>query len=369
MEQSLRPPPETLNALVDESRPETSYELMLVVHVLPDTKEFIRSISEYVPVDVVLPIPYSRDPEVLEALDDTYEIVESDSIPELRENIRSRIQSYTGEDEVIVIEIGGYCADLLADLDTAPIAGIVEDTNNGHWAYEENSPPVPVVSVAQGKGKQIENRQVGPAVAFSTERILRNELDRTLQNMRVLVAGYGNIGESTAAAFRGRRAMTTVYDVDPHRMIAAELDGHAVGSREQLLSDADVVVGTTGQESVSGDDIAALSGETILVSGSSKRREFDIDGIEAWASTVDREGTVTRYADGDDSILLLNGGAPVNFRDNSVSIGVLDLIFSEIFKAVQMIVRGDARDGLGGLDEELAKEVGREWLRNHATEL
>lgn len=73
-----------------------------------------------------------------------------------------------------MLDVGGYFAGVLDHLCaqfSGKIAGVVEDTENGHQRYAElDKLPCPVFSVARSPLKDPEDYLVGQSVVFSTDR-------------------------------------------------------------------------------------------------------------------------------------------------------------------------------------------------------
>ena len=137
---------------------------------------------------------------------------------------------------LVAQEVGGYLASFSGELARYPhFVGVVEDTNHGHWRYEVTVPRAfPVLSIARSPLEDIEDTLIGDAVAFSLERILRENFCAVIQGCHVGVLGYGKIGTSTAIAMRGRESAVSVYDLSPIRTIrgaAHPARARALGAR------------------------------------------------------------------------------------------------------------------------------------------
>ncbi|MDY6777894.1 MAG: hypothetical protein SVU32_04455, partial [Candidatus Nanohaloarchaea archaeon] len=154
-----------LKSVLDEQDKADDVELLLIVHMLPDTLTFLEQTGDVFNIDHILCIPYAVDDESLEQAAASFDVTVPSDIDDLRDRAKRYIQDFPEQHDtdLIVLEIGGYCADFINDIDTGHIRAIVEDTNNGHWAYEQADPDVPVLSIAQSSIKQLENRVVGPA--------------------------------------------------------------------------------------------------------------------------------------------------------------------------------------------------------------
>jgi adenosylhomocysteinase len=72
----------------------------------------------------------------------------------------------------------------------------------------------------------------------------------SLHGRRVLVLGYGLVGEGVATAARAWGGVVTVAERDPSRALQARFAGFETGALEALLPAADVVVTATGAAQV-----------------------------------------------------------------------------------------------------------------------
>lgn len=178
---------------------------------------------------------------------------------------------------------------------------------------------------------------VGPAIVFSFEKILRDELKDSLQGKNVLVLGYGSVGRAVANALRGAGAQVMVFDVNPARLIEAKLTGFRVGPKPELVNAADVIFGVSGQQSLNQEDFEYLRTGVYLVSGSSRQIEFNISALEALGHKEKISPSLTKYVLGNKEIILVNEGFPINFRDSSIPMAVADLVFAALLLAFQAV--------------------------------
>jgi adenosylhomocysteinase len=74
--------------------------------------------------------------------------------------------------------------------------------------------------------------------------------DVMLAGKLVVVCGYGDVGKGSAEALRGQGARVAVTEIDPICALQAAMDGLAVVRLEDAISDADVVITTTGNTGV-----------------------------------------------------------------------------------------------------------------------
>jgi adenosylhomocysteinase len=267
-----------------------------------------------------------------------------------------------------IVEIGGYHAPLVGRLHErygARFIGCVESTERGHREYDaEERLPVPVVSVARSPLKDIESQLIGPSVAFSVEAGVRS-LNLPLTGLTVGVLGYGRVGRSLAYGLVGRSATVLVHDRDPRKRASAVADGFASPHRHLLIKKADVIVGATGNTSLTATDFPLLKDNVVLASASSRRIEFATGELFAAAVQVDALGqNVDRItlADGR-AVFLLSRGEPVNFAHGAVVGPILSLVHAEIIAALWALYRHRDRPGLHRVDDESHERLCARWVQ------
>jgi adenosylhomocysteinase len=336
-------------------------QLVLVTHLLDTAVPYVRALSEVMDVDLVVPVPYSVRRSAVELLNSLPVQIPS-SFDELALFAVGAACRAARRGQVIVQEVGGYCAPWVGRLARAGVLGIVEDTKQGQWAYERQTPlPLPVYSIADSPLKALEDGQVGRSIAYSVDRLMRTRFYRLLAECRVLVLGYGGIGTALVEHLLRQGADVSVYDPNPVRMAAALLRGARVGRRTELLADAEVVIGVSGHRALTPDDFDLLPDGAVLASGSSKQVEFDVPGLLARAVAAVSVDEVTELADGRRTLYLLNDGKPVNFLEQSVLGRVLDLVYSELYVCTAQLSADAHRPGLCRLDPALQAELAGIW--------
>ncbi|MEZ4657025.1 MAG: NAD(P)-dependent oxidoreductase [Caldilineaceae bacterium] len=381
-----------LTSLLETAPPANRPRCVLITHVLDTTVPFIEAVHTVFPVVCVVAIPYSCSPSAVQMLQKKrFKVVIPTSICDTFLKAEKQVvEALKAESTPLLVqEVGGYLAKSTERLATFPhFLGIVEDTNNGHWRYERNSPhPIPVLSMAQSPLKAVEDSIIGDAVLFSVERILREEFKLICQGLRSAVIGFGKIGRSCAVALNGREAVVSVYDINPAKNISAEVEGFFPQPLHELLAESDLIVGCTGQTSIRRADMYCIKNGAILASASSKAVEFALadfeqecvvtnchkdqgNGLKCEALKPDEEpALIQKYTKPDGTYFyVLKQGTPVNFRDHSILGNVLDLIFSELFLCMREVAAQCAPKGLSKSLPRLQDEAAKAWLKAHAEE-
>jgi adenosylhomocysteinase len=343
--------------------------LVLVAHLLDTAVPYIRRLAEVCELVGVIPVPYSLRRQALTRLTDLPVLVPPtlDDVGPLAVVSAQQAGACRGP-ALAVQEVGGYCASHLRTLAGVPqLCGVVEDTKQGQWLYELHLPlPLPVFTIADSPLKALEDLQVGRCVAFTVERVLRTRFYRVLSECRVLILGYGGIGTSLAERLRESGSRVAVYDPCEVRMAAALLRGLHVGSRTDLLGWADVVIGVSGRCSLGVEDLPFLRDGSVLLSGSSKQVEFDVDGLCEAADSIRQSQEVTQLTVSGRTVHLVDRGRPVNFLEQSVLGSVLDLVYSELYLCTRELVRAPRPAGLHRLSPDLQRILARNWREEYS---
>jgi adenosylhomocysteinase len=341
---------------------------VLITHVMPTAESYIELINTIFPVSLIIAIPYSADVDTVQRLrSNGFNVFVPSSVTDTFVQAGPKIEEILKDSTtpLIVQEVGGYLAGFTEQFSTYPhFIGIVEDTNNGHWRYQQaGKHKVPVLSMALSPVKDIEDTVIGDSVVYSTERLFREEFHAVIQGLRTGVIGYGKIGTSTAIALKGREATVTVYDIDPAKCIRARFEGYRIAPIAQILAESDLVIGCTGKTSVREEEIPYIRHNAILVSASAKNEEFDLVAFESCCTLEKMSPIIWRYTQRDGRYFyVLNGGTPINFRDRSILGNILDLIYSELFLCMAMLVKEGSSIDLHHSPGKIHTEVTQTWL-------
>ena len=363
---------EFLNDVIG-GREAAEVDIVVLTHVLPDRPELLEALARLGRIASVIAIPYSVDEEVYRLLQTNYNI-QRPSLGQLRSRryLVDLIRAAYRQRPIVISEIGGYFADALDDLKRilgAHLLGVVEDTEQGHRAYESRTRlPCPVISIARSRLKHAEDSLVGASCLFSTERLLR-DLGFLLEPRRSLVLGYGRVGCGIAHALQRRQCPTLVYDLDPVKRVVALGEGFAVPERHAALRQADIVFGATGRTSIVEMDFPHLNNGVILASCSSKDVEFDLEALRsAYSMTLVEPGICKLEREGK-HLYLLADGRPVNFLDSAVIGPVLSLTHAEIIVAIAELIHapcvlGACEATLREIDDMRKQELAKSWLEH-----
>ncbi len=365
---------------------------IILEHILPTTENMIKHLRNGgAEIFAVVAKPYSIVKDVMDRLmqDDIQIVRESyadlENTDILVELLKESIQA-SKEDEkaIIIIDVGGYFAlpiiklqDIMPEC-TEFITGIVEDTTFGHNRYlkERKKINVPIFSVARSSLKEIEARFVGQDAVFAMETILR-EKGILMSGRHALVIGYGMIGKNVALALKHSHLVVSVYDTFDHRNLAAYIDGFNIHKRRELIKSADIIFFATGNPkgALTFEEIEECKDSVILVSAGSKNTEFDLATLDQQAESKEvLSNYLTEYIlQNGRRIIVANNGTAVNFILPSLSVEVLDLVFSEILLCSLLLLRKkfdvDSNESfelhkIHTSDEVHRATISKDWLRS-----
>ncbi|MBT8205177.1 MAG: adenosylhomocysteinase, partial [Eudoraea sp.] len=159
----------------------------------------------------------------------------------------------------MILDDGGDLTNMVLDQYpelTSGIKGLSEETTTGvHRLYERFKNgvlPMPAINVNDSVTKSKFDNKYG--CRESAVDAVRRATDTMLAGKRVVVAGYGDVGNGTAASFRGAGAIVTVTEIDPICALQACMDGYEVKKLESVVSQADIVVTATGNKDIIRED-------------------------------------------------------------------------------------------------------------------
>jgi adenosylhomocysteinase len=358
---------------------------VLVIYVLHFLKDLITFIDQFQsagcdPKDMyflVKTYDYPEKGKLVEYFQDKgcKVFVPKDSMEKTFNNMTAEIlmecmkRSKSENKKVVIVEDGGYFAPLIHTekfIETTDRCyGVVEQTTKGYRRdFEIKNPKFPIVSIATSKLKIfLEAQEVAATLEENIVNTLRKyNSDRTLNNHKALILGYGTIGQKLADALFNKKISISVYDTDPFKRLSAELNKFNVLENLDDLSKFHIIIGVSGEPSLK--DATAFWGlehNVILASGSSERLEFDLEALVAISKGISREEVFTKYILKKDSkvIRVLCDGEPINFAlSEGIAKSVIDPIYAEMFLAAISVLKDKGlENGLQELPRKTELEV------------
>lgn len=161
------------------------------------------------------------------------------------------------------------------------IKGLSEETTTGvHRLYERmanGTLPIPAINVNDSVTKSKFDNKYG--CKESLVDAIRRATDVMLAGKVAVVAGYGDVGKGSAASLVGAGCRVIVTEIDPICALQAAMDGFEVKKMSDAVSEADIVVTTTGcRDIIRGEHFLAMKDKAIVCNIG----HFDIEIDVAW---------------------------------------------------------------------------------------
>lgn len=132
------------------------------------------------------------------------------------------------------------------------IRGVSEETTTGvHRLYElvkNGQLPFPAINVNDSVTKSKFDNKYGCKESLVDG--IRRATDTMMAGKTAVVCGYGDVGKGSSASLRGAGARVKVTEVDPICALQAAMDGFEVVVLEDVVSDTDIFITTTGNKDV-----------------------------------------------------------------------------------------------------------------------
>ncbi len=216
----------------------------------------------------------------------------------------------------MILDDGGDLTNMVLDRYpelVADIKGLSEETTTGvHRLYERmanGTLPIPAINVNDSVTKSKFDNKYG--CRESAVDAIRRATDVMLAGKRVVVCGYGDVGKGTAASFRGAGSIVTVTEIDPICALQAAMEGYEVKKLDNAISNADIVITTTGNKDIVVDrHFKKMKDKTIVCNIGHFDNEIDMAWLNKnYGNTkVEVKPQVDIYnVDGNDIIILAEG--------------------------------------------------------------
>lgn len=343
------------------------HQIVLTSHCLPTVVELCTALKQLCDHIVFFPIPYSIEVDSLEKIRSMgIRVFVEDGLDTHLESIREYLENSTLPS--YWIECGGYLPLLWEKLSfdaRKRVKGCVEDTERGLRNYKRIEGQLPIFDVARSVCKRFEDAIVGDSVVHSIAHTLRAS-DMPLVSMQATVIGFGKIGQSCARSLAGFRCRVRVQDIDPHKMLEALNLGYQIKERAQSFHGSRLIVGATGENSLSREDLSLLDDQTILGSASSRQIEFfdllqSADKVEEIGSNL----SIYRYDRENKSLLVVNDGYPANFIHGSSMGSRIDLVLASLLMSYLHLVHAKdiKQDAIVQLPAWQQQNLASKWLQ------
>ncbi|MBL4617682.1 MAG: adenosylhomocysteinase [Robiginitomaculum sp.] len=173
--------------------------------------------------------------------------------------------------------------ELLAD-----IKGVSEETTTGvHRLYEmakAGTLKIPAINVNDSVTKSKFDNKYG--CRESLVDAIRRGTDVMMAGKVAVVCGYGDVGKGSAQSLSGAGARVIVTEIDPICALQASMDGYEVRRLDDVVSNVDIIVTTTGNKDiVTADHMRALKDMAIVCNIGHFDNEIDVAGMKNYKWT------------------------------------------------------------------------------------
>ena len=164
------------------------------------------------------------------------------------------------------------------------IRGVTEETTTGvHRLYqleESGSLLFPAMNVNDSVTKSKFDNLYG--CRHSVVDGLCRATDVMLSGKVCVVLGFGDVGKGCAQALRGQGARVVVTEIDPICALQAAMEGYQVVRLEDVVSDGDIFVTTTGnRDIICVEDMKKMKNNAIVSNIGHFDNEIDMAGLAA----------------------------------------------------------------------------------------
>ncbi len=216
----------------------------------------------------------------------------------------------------MILDDGGDLTNMVLDHHPelqGELRGITEETTTGvmrlYERVKNSTLPVPAINVNDSVTKSKFDNKYG--CRESAVDAIRRATDIMLAGKVVVVAGYGDVGKGTAAAFQGSHARVIVTEIDPICALQAAMEGFEVKKMKDAIKEANIVVTATGNKNIiSEEHFRTMKDKTIVANIGHFDNEIDMAWLnKAYGHTKDQiKPQVDKYnVEGKDIIVLAEG--------------------------------------------------------------
>jgi S-adenosylhomocysteine hydrolase len=339
------------------------FDYIIVQHLKQDTLEFVECLLRSgCNISKIYGISYSVDQGSLDSLRNLKLNVEVPPFAELSVRLRKLFEERDGP--AVILDVGGYGSAVALRSELAQkVRFVVEDTNHGLWQYQSIRPRCPIIEVASIENKSVENAYVGRRIVDGVEQFFK-EGGIAIPSDGYVVVGFGGIGRSVCSALALKGINAGVAEVDERKLAIAEAFGHKVGKSIGEFVDAKVIIGCSGKSSVNHDHLAGLRVGPFLISGSSKKVEFEDVIIQGKILESKIKNASIEKITG---AIIVNNGEPINLHYGSLNEETSDFMFANIASA---IIEGASSHeaGIYGLSDERQRGICALWWTHYRSQ-
>ncbi|QDU78924.1 Adenosylhomocysteinase [Polystyrenella longa] len=147
------------------------------------------------------------------------------------------------------------------------IKGLTEETTTGvhrlHQMHKEGKLAVPAINVNDSVTKSKFDNLYGCRESLADG--IKRATDIMIAGKVVVICGYGDVGKGCADAMKGLGARVIITEIDPICALQAAMEGFQVTTMEEIASNGDIFVTTTGNfDVIRSEHLDAMKNEAIV---------------------------------------------------------------------------------------------------------
>jgi adenosylhomocysteinase len=244
------------------------------------------------------------------------------------------------------------------------LTGICEETTSGVRALEamalDGTLTVPAIAVNDAPVKTLFDNLHGTGETVLATLIA---LTGSILGKRILICGYGRVGEGLARRARSTGAFVTIAETNSVSALRALHDGFEVMPAADAAAYSDVILSASGVRHTIGLDVldAAQDNAIIAVAGGTLN-EIALDGALAAPDSKwnddDKDRCVLTY--GGKELTVLSQGHGINYTSgDGNSIETMDLSFAAQISALAYLIKNKGRlsAGVHRMPEDIADKI------------
>lgn len=252
------------------------------------------------------------------------------------------------------------------------LRGVSEETTTGvHRLYqmlEEGKLLIPAINVNDSVTKSKFDNLYGCRESLADG--IKRGTDVMVAGKTVVVCGYGDVGKGCVQSMSGFGARVIVTEIDPICALQAAMEGYAVRTLEEVVSEADIFVTTTGNRDIIRiEHMEKMKDDAIVCNIGHFDNEIEVEKLEQYPGIkeISIKPQVDKFVFPDGhSIILLSRGRLVNLGNAT---GHPSFVMSTSFtnQVLAQIELHTKKHEVGVYT--LSKELDEEVARLHLTKL
>ena len=243
------------------------------------------------------------------------------------------------------------------------VKGVSEETTTGvhrlYQLHEEGKLLFPAINVNDSVTKSKFDNLYGCRESLADG--IKRATDVMVAGKVVVVCGYGDVGKGSAFSMRGFGARVIITEIDPICALQAAIEGFEVRSLEEVVTEGDIFVTTTGNKDViCYEHMAKMKDQAIVCNIGHFDNEIQVESLNNLKrDTIKPQVDVYTFEDGHRIILLAEGrlvnlGCATGHSSFVMSTSFTNQVLAQIELATKPYDLGVHR-----LPKELDEEVAR----------